>query len=132
MSALCATALQGHILAPRRVACPQAAAYRRSLCVLRGGVRAPRPTDEHGELFVGAASRSDASALGGAPRNDRDGFPDKLTGVPKGTPVFYRKYHKGKHGEPVPRRQLVLRRGNLPFLEGKLPHKAACGFYFLA
>ena len=28
--------------------------------------------------------------------------------------------------------QLVLRRGNLPFLEGKLPHKTACGFCFLA
>lgn len=88
--------------------------------------------DGHGELFVGGGVPQRRKCPWGAPWNDRDGFPDKLTGVPKGTPVFYRKYHKGKHGEPFPRRQLVLRRGNLPFLEGKLPHKAACGFYFLA
>ena len=87
---------------------------------MRFGNGLPRQSVPQGHLFRGA----DWLAM--------TGFFDSLKGVPKGTPVFYRKYHKGKHGKPFPRRQLVLRRGNLPFLEGKLPHKAACGFYFLA
>ena len=65
----------------RRAACPQAAVYRRCLRLLRGGVRAPRPTHERVKPFPARRCRAGngfprrcaprSKCPLGTPRNDR-------------------------------------------------------------